>query len=141
MMHSRQWLLPVLAVVSMHTQATQPLPRVFYAPQERSAITAMRRAGPQPNATVAVVTASDAEAAPTSGGLPRVMKLDGISLARTGGLFAWIGGKRFADGAQFGSWQLQISQSGVALRRNGRVERQLRVGEAIGQGADVQVAP
>jgi hypothetical protein len=114
---------------------------MFYSPQERPAITAMRRMGPQPNATIAVVPAVEGATPIVGDAMPHTMKVEGISLARTGGLFAWIGGKRFADGARFGGWQLQISRRGVALQRNGRVERQLRVGEAINMGAGVPAAP
>jgi hypothetical protein len=140
MMRDSCWWLSTLAVVSLQASA-QPLPRVFYSIEERQAITAMRRTGKDPNASVSVVTAAEAAGSPTSDPLPRVMKLEGISLAHSGGVFAWIGGKRYAEGARFGDWQLRISPRGVGLQRNGRVERQLRVGEPIGQIAAARATP
>jgi len=133
-------MLALLAVCTLPAAAATPLPRVFFAPQERAAITAMRRAGPQSNFTVAVAAASESTPA-TAAKSPYAAKLEGISLARTGGNFAWIDGKRYADGASFGAWKLRISSHGVALMRNGQVERQLRVGEPVGKDASTRAAP
>jgi hypothetical protein len=129
----------LLALCALPALAAPPLPRVFYAPQERAAITARRRAGPEPGTSV-TIAAPPGQSPDAGGALPQVVKLEGISLARTGGHFAWIGGRRYADGANYGPWQLRISRSGVALVRNGSTVRQVRVGEAIG-GTGTKAAP
>jgi len=133
-------LLLATAGSALPALAAAPLPRVFFAPAERAAITAMRRAGPESAATVAV-TAAGGQAA--SGTAPlSAAKLDGISLARTGGRFAWIDGRRYPDGAAFGRWRLRVARYGVDLLRGGRVERRLRVGEALaGRDAGTNAAP
>jgi hypothetical protein len=133
------WLL---ALCAMPAVAAESLPRIFFSPSQRAAITATRGATPGSSDTIVISVTSPAPSA-TAGGdaLPRTQRLEGIVVARTGERFAWIGGKRYAEGDRYGVWRLRISAHGVALLRNGGVARQLRVGEAVGAAAVAGTAP
>ncbi len=126
----------LFAMSAMPAIAAESLPRIFFSAPQRAAITATRGAAPGTSDTIAISVTSPA--APATVGVeapPPAQRLEGIVMARTGERFAWIGGKRYAEGDRFGQWRLRISAHGVALLRNGGVERQLRVGEAVGAGA------
>ncbi len=136
-------LFAVLITVSaLPVMAAQPVPQIFFSPAQRAAITAMRRATPAGSDAVAIsVAASPAMTSAGTDAAPPTQRLEGIAMSRTGERFAWIGGRRYAEGGRFGPWRLGISSHGVALLRDGGVERQLRVGEAVGAAAVASTAP
>ena len=117
-------------------------PRVFFAPDERSQITAQRqqflRHGVQGlEATPAATTAGkdgkaydSAEAGQAAPHAPA--RLDGISLARDGRAAAWIGGRRYEDGAPLAGYRLRISREGVRLVGAQGEGRLLKVGQQVG---------
>jgi hypothetical protein len=132
----------LIALAALPAAAAQPLPRIFFSPPQRATITQTRNATPATSDSIAIsVTSTPASSPASTDAAPRGQRLEGIVLARTGERFAWIGGRRYADGGRFGPWRLRISTHGVALLRDGGVERQLRVGEAVGVAAVASAAP
>jgi hypothetical protein len=131
----------LVAMAAMPAVAAESLPRIFFSPPQRESMTAMRRAAPATSDGIAISVTSPPASSPTNAAAaPRAQRLEGIVMSRTGERFAWIGGRRYAEGDRFGPWRLRISSHGVALLREGGVERQLRVGEAVGAAA-VSSAP
>jgi hypothetical protein len=138
---ARRLLAGICAIAALPAIAADPLPRVFFSPPQRAAITATRNATPGSSDSIAITVASPAT--PGAAGVdvvPRTPRLEGIVLARSGERFAWIGGKRYAEGERLGQWRLRISAHGVALLGNGGLVRQLRVGEAVRPEATVASA-
>jgi hypothetical protein len=123
-----------------HARAEQP--RVFFAPDERSMLTARRLYAVQhglsavalmPAATVGGAEgAAAAEGEASKAAARRPARLDGISLARDGHAAAWIGGRRYDDGARLAGYRLRISREGVHLIGSQGEGRLLKVGQIVG---------
>lgn len=117
------------------------LPRVFFTPAERAAISAQRSAGRpfavEPavgvasGATVPAAVAADAPAAPVApapSAALRARRIDGVTVGRDTKPAAWIGGERIADGSSWGVYRVRVERDGVRLIAvDGSVQR-LRVG-------------
>ena len=107
-------------------------PRVFFTPAERSHITAQRLQWAQHGvfASSPTAAADGAEAAQAASRRPAL--LSGITLARDGRASAWIGGRRYEDGAAIAGYHLRIARDGIRLvgaRGEGQL---LKVGQNVG---------
>jgi hypothetical protein len=128
-MNIPQRLLAVsLAVLTLQGHAAEPLPRVFFTEPERAAIVA-RRGTDRADLTAGAAIQSDA--APAAAAPARAARLEGISIAHGGGNFAWIDGKRYANGARYGNHRLEVSRQGLILHDSRGRTRRIRVGEQI----------
>jgi hypothetical protein len=94
-----------------------PLPRVFYAPSERMALTAARLQGAQPGA-----------ATPGTG---EPVRLDGRTYAGNGHALAWIDGHYYENGAKLAGRQLHVDRDGVWLLEADARRVPLSVGQPI----------
>jgi hypothetical protein len=118
----------IITLLPMAARADGALPRIFFTPAERSAIARNRLHTAAPMASGHSV---DPEAfAEASRG--DVLRLDGVSVTRTGTRFAWIGGRRHVEGDQLGIYKLRISTTGVSLVTRSGTRHFLRVGETLG---------
>jgi hypothetical protein len=132
----------LLLGASLVAQARSEQPRVFFAPEDRSLLTAQRLQVVQHglHATALASTAPDrvtdgASAATdeASNARPRrPARLDGISLARDGHAAAWIGGRHYEDGARLAGYRLHITREGVRLVGTQGEGRLLKVGQNVG---------
>jgi hypothetical protein len=107
----------------------EPLPRVFFSPAERAAITAQRHSGrpfeaPQPAATAATAAAQPRSAPVTM----RARRIDGITVGGDARPVAWIGGERIVDGANWGQYRIRVERDGVRLVAGDGSVRRVRVG-------------
>lgn len=95
----------------------EPLPRVFFSPAERAAITAQRHSG------------RPFEAHPPSAPVTtRPRRIDGITIGRDARPVAWIGGERIVDGANWGQYRIRVERDGVRLVAGDGSVRRVRVG-------------
>ena len=126
----------VLLAAGTATLARADQPRVFFAPEDRALVRTQRLQVAQHGAHAAVAapvaadapdTHSDAAAAPR-----RAAKLEGISLPRDGRAAAWIGGRRYEDGARLAGYRLSVSRDGVRLVGAHGDGPLLKVGQNVG---------
>jgi hypothetical protein len=128
-----------LLVACAATTAAEPLPRVFFSPTERTAITAQRhsgrpfeapRDGATPGMTAALVdtTATAAAQPPSAPVATRARRIDGITVGRDARPVAWIGGERIVDGANWGEYRIRVERDGVRLVEGDGSVRRVRVG-------------
>jgi hypothetical protein len=95
----------------------EPLPRVFFSPAERAAITAQRHSG------------RPFEAQPPSAPeTMRARRIDGITVGGDARPVAWIGGERIVDGANWGQYRIRVERDGVRLVAGDGSVRRVRVG-------------
>jgi hypothetical protein len=105
------------------------LPRVFFTPAERAAISAQRFAGRPFAAESATLVASGAPApAAVTAVAPRARRIDGVTVGRDAQPVAWIGGERIADGSSWGEYRVRVERDGVRLIATDGSMRRLRVG-------------
>ena len=131
--------LALLPLMGGTVAAGDVQPRVFFSPSERAAITAqrqfLRHGMPVPQAL-----ADTAAPPPANHAAPA--RVDGVSLARKGRLFAWISGRRYEDGAQLGRFRIRVTASGVLLVDSVGVSRLVRVSQPLGSVASAaETAP
>ncbi|MEO8313674.1 MAG: hypothetical protein ABI645_02670 [Pseudomonadota bacterium] len=134
---NRSLLTVLLGLLLVSTAAVPAQPRVFYSPTERPGITANRKkllleslaAADQPSPALIAAAAEHAEGAASSNSSAAHSRLDGISLARDGNAYAWIGGRRYDDGSSYGGRRLRVSREGIRLQDN--QSRLIRVGEML----------
>jgi hypothetical protein len=118
--------------------AAAELPRVFFTPAERAAISAQRFAGrpfaaepgPAVAAGAAAPTAADATPAGAAAPVPalRARRIDGVTVGRDAKPVAWIGGERIPDGSSWGAYRVRVERDGVRLVATDGSVRRLRVG-------------
>lgn len=103
---------------------------LFYTPAERARITAERSGMlvPEPGA---VRSGSAGASDPVLASKTDVPRLEGVSLPAEGRAHAWIGGRRYQEGALFQGQRLHVTRNGVQLTDAGGSRRLYRVGEAI----------
>jgi hypothetical protein len=136
---TRTWRSAAFALISLQAVAADPLPRVFFTEHERAQIVQLRskvaRAEPgaaAPSSDTASVAATDEVKAPGMvQAAPPVLRLEGVSIASSGAMFAWIGGQRYANGARLAGQRLEISAQGVVMVDAAGRSRRIRVGEAL----------
>ena len=111
-------------------------PRVFFAPEDRGQIRTQRLQFAQHGTHAAVAAPVAADAADTRSDTPaaprRAAKLEGISLPRDGRAAAWIGGRRYEDGARLAGHRLHVSRDGVRLLGANGEGPLLKVGQDVG---------
>lgn len=159
--------LPVLALALVTLQLAPggaqaaDLPRVFFSPAERAAITRDRLAGrllarsAEPRAVpergtartpgASEVTAASAAAASTdvaraptappaadaATASSRVARVEGVTVGRGGGRAVWIDGERIADGAHWRGFRVQVTDDGARLVAADGSVRRVRVGAEV----------
>lgn len=139
-------LVASLLVACAAVASAEPLPRVFFSPAERTAITAQRHSGrpfeaqqpfapPQRDAAAPGATASPTETAAMAAAQPpsapvvaRTRRIDGITVGRDARPVAWIGGERIVDGANWGEYRIRVERDGVRLVAGDGSVRRVRVG-------------
>lgn len=140
-------MLSLVGALAAFTPVRAPadsLPRVFYTPAERAAITARRRAAVAPGETTASASlAAVADAAPVAApsGAPagatdgatgsRTLRLEGVTRGEGARAAAWIGGQRIEDGGQWAGFRLHVAGNGVRLVAANGSARFVRVGAEI----------
>jgi len=126
----------VLLAAGNASLARADQPRVFFAPEDRGLIRTQRLQFAQHGVHAAVATPvaadtpdlrNNAATAPR-----RVAKLEGISLPRDGRAAAWIGGRRYEDGARLAGYRLRVSGDGVRLLGANGEGPLLKVGQNVG---------
>lgn len=132
-MRVRAGLALTVALLAGRVGAAE-LPRVFFTPVERAAISAQRVAGRPFAAEAATVVAAGGAAslprsvAVTAPLMQRARRIDGVTVGRDSRPIAWIGGERIADGSNWGTYRVRVERDGVRLiATDGSVQR-LRVG-------------
>lgn len=120
------------------------LPRVFFTPAERAAISRDRLAGrskvrneesreerARGPSRVAVVAgpAGDPAGDPASGS--RGARVEGVTIGRDRARAVWIGGERIADGARWRGYRVQVTDDGARLVAADGAVRRVRVGMEI----------
>lgn len=116
--------MATVAVLQPLAAAAAELPRVFFTPGERAAITARRLAGGVP-AVAAVPAAADARVpdAPRPAdsevaampSRPGTVRLEGVSNGPKSSRAAWIGGERVPDGGQWRGYRVRVLGDGIRL--------------------------
>jgi hypothetical protein len=125
----------VPSVVPSCSQAAE-LPRVFFTPAERAAITRDRLAGrpvasrtDERDATAAAAIAPSGETGEVPArAAPRAARVEGITVGRDARPVAWIGGERIVDGANWGEYRIRVERDGVRLVAGDGSVRRVRVG-------------
>lgn len=117
--------------------AAAELPRVFFTPAERAAISAQRFAGrpfaaePAPgvaSSAAAPIAANSATVAAAPVPALRPRRIDGVTVGRDAQPVAWIGGERIPDGSSWGAYRVRVERDGVRLIATDGSVRRLRVG-------------
>lgn len=151
---SRALVLAALLASGAAAQA-QSLGRLFYTPEQRQALTALRlRGAPSPDAAHgAPAMPLDAGAMPAGGSVggdpavampstdavgavgagtaaPREAILNGV-LERPGSRVAWLAGVAVEDGARWMGYRVEVGTRGVRLHRVGQPQRLLGVGQRL----------
>jgi hypothetical protein len=112
--------------------ASGAAPTLFHAPAERARITAERAAmlatEPAGGETQPIPAVTAANAGAMHAGPPR---LEGVSLPREGRAHAWIGGRRYEDGALYQGQRVSVLRNGVQLTGANGQGRRYRVGEEV----------
>jgi hypothetical protein len=139
-------LAATLLVACAPVAWAEPLPRVFFSPAERTAITAQRHSGrpfevpppsspPQRDAAAPGATATPGGTAamaavqsPSAPVVARARRIDGITVGRDARPVAWIGGERIVDGANWGAYRIRVERDGVRLVAGDGSVRRVRVG-------------
>ncbi len=122
------------------------LPRVFFTPAERAAITRDRLAGRPlasredvPAAKVATAAAAAAATAPPSeasevparAAARAAARVEGITVGRDARPVVWIAGERIADGGTWRGYRVRVTRDGARLVAADGSERHVRVGMEI----------
>jgi hypothetical protein len=123
-----QLVAAAISLVSSGVYSTEPLPRIFFSAAERPALVAMRsrQAITGSGQFMTQLTPDFATSAVRAGA-----RLDGISIATAGDSFAWINGRRFADGARLGPYRIKILRDGLRLTDAAGAIHALQVGESL----------
>lgn len=138
-MTNRQILAALgMSLLSLQVLGADPLPRVFFTPQERAEVIQQRAAvvrgkpsDGNPVQGAAPMPVPEAVSAPPVPVARQLLKLEGLSIANGGATFAWINGQRYADGARLAGHRLEISAQGVVMVDDSGRRRRIRVGEAL----------
>lgn len=134
------------------------LPRVFFSPAERAAITRDRLAGRsmaraaepgtgQRRGSEVADAAATSDAAPAvaagpaavpapaadepAGSNARVARVEGVTVGRGSARAVWIDGERIADGARWRGYRVQVTADGARLVAADGSVRSVRVGMEI----------
>ena len=136
MMRRAGLALLVLLAAGNAALALADQPRVFFAPEDRALVRTQRLQFAQhgTHAAVAAPVAADApDARSDAAAAPRrAAKLEGISVPRDGRAAAWIGGRRYEDGARLAGYRLRVSRDGVRLFGANGEGPLLKVGQNVG---------
>jgi hypothetical protein len=107
-------------------------PRVFFAPEDRPQIRTERLQVAQHGVHAVVLAPTASQAAADTPEVPRqAARLEGIALSRDGRAAAWIGGRRYEDGAHLAGLRLRVSRDGVRLVGADGEGPLLKVGQAV----------
>ena len=115
------------------------LPRVFFTPAERAAITRDRLAG-RPvasrtdgrDATAAAAIAPSGEAGEVPArAAPRAARVEGITIGRDARPVVWIAGERITDGGTWRGYRVRVTRDGARFVAADGSERHVRVGMEI----------
>jgi hypothetical protein len=133
-----RWWGACVALISLQAAAAEPLPRLFFTPQERAEVVQLRNKAARlapgaaiPSADTVAVMAAETNSQKPVQVAPPVLRLEGVSIASSGATFAWIGGQRYANGARVAGQRLEISALGVVMVDAGGRSRRISVGEAL----------
>lgn len=151
-------LLTVLCWFPVTEPRAADLPRVFYTPSERAAITAARRSGRAIVVPSSSAAASDIAAVPPSATAPaaatsplaaqadgddparspvssgpataasRSARVEGVTLGRDARAAVWIDGLRIGDGGRWGRYRVRVTRDGARLVAPDGSVREVRVG-------------
>ncbi|MFN3564518.1 MAG: hypothetical protein ACK4V1_00840 [Burkholderiaceae bacterium] len=102
------------------TLGAQPLPRLFFTPEERHRIEAQRAGGVASGATV------EAHAPET-----RVLQVQGAVRARGRGVVGWIDGQKRDEGSRVGDFVARFTDGAARLHRADGPELEAPVGARV----------
>ena len=112
----------VLLAAGTATLARADQPRVFFAPEDRALVRTQRLQVAQHGVHAAV-------AAPVAADTPD-LRNDAATAPRRAA--AWIGGRRYEDGARLAGYRLRVSRDGVRLFGANGEGPLLKVGQNVG---------
>lgn len=122
----------VLAATGGSGLANAEQPRVFFAPEDRPQIRAERLQVAQHGVHGVVLAPPVPQATGDTPSAPRrAARLEGIALPRDGRAAAWIGGRRYEDGAHLAGSRLRVTRDGVRLVGPGGEGPLLKVGQSV----------